>query len=130
MARIILILLLATASSSVMAEWVKIGKSDNGNGTAYFDTLITKTNGSKVRMWTLFDFMIAKTTGGKTYLSMRQQIEFDCKNRKRRFMTYSLYSGNLGNGDIVFEDSTIGSWDVVSSDSIGDTLWKYACGKK
>jgi len=130
MRKVILLMLLAVESSSAMAEWVKVSSSDDGNATAYVDSSTILKNGSKVEIWTLLDFRIAKTTGGKTYLSTRQQNEFDCKERKRRLLTYSLYSGNMGSGNVVYENSNIGNWDVIPPDSLGEDFWIFSCDRK
>jgi hypothetical protein len=130
MLKAILMLLLAVVSSSAMAEWVEIRISKDGNATAYVDASTNIKNGSKVKMWALLDFRFAKITGGNAYLSTRQQHELDCKKKKTRLLTFSLYSGNMGDGRVVYRSSSIGNWDVVSKNGLDKMLLDIACGKK
>jgi len=126
----ILLLFLSIVSSNVMAEWVEFLISKDGNATAYVDPSTNIKKGSKVKMWALLDFRFAKTAGGKTYLSTRQQHELDCKKKKLRLLAFSLYSGNMGNGNAVYESSTTGNWEVVRKIGLDKMLWDIACGTK
>ncbi|MGA7750836.1 MAG: surface-adhesin E family protein [Gallionella sp.] len=130
MRKVILLMLLSVVSSNAMAEWVKVRISDDGNATAYVDPSTMLKDGSNVKMWALLDFRVAKTTGGETYLSTKQQNEFDCKKTKIRLLTFSLYSGNMGNGNVVYESPNIGNWDMFFQGGLGEAFWKIACGKK
>lgn len=130
MRKIVLMILLAVFSSTAAADWFKVGSSDAGNATAYSDPSTILKNGSKVKMWTLLDFRIAKTIGDETYLSTRQKNEFDCNKRKIRLLTISMHSGNMGSGNVIYGNSNIGNWLVVPPDGLGAIFWKFACGKK
>jgi len=126
----VLMLLLAVASLDAMAAWVEVRVSKDGNATAYVDASTNVKTGSKVKMWALLDFRLAKTMGGKTYLSTRQQNEIDCSKKTIRLLSFALYSGNMGNGDAVYESSNIGNWDKVSKDGLDKMFMDTACGKK
>jgi hypothetical protein len=114
----------------MVLEWLKVSSSDDGTSTAYVNPSTILKNGGKVKMWVLLDFRIVKTTGGNTYLSARQENEFDCKEIKRRLLSYTLHSGNMGTGNVVYQDSKLGNWEVVNPDSLVEILWKFACGMK
>jgi hypothetical protein len=62
--------------------------------------------------------------------SWKVQDEFDCKDNKLRMRSYIAYSEHMGNGEIVPNDVVTNQWEPVIPGSIGEALWKYACGKK
>ena len=48
-----------------MAEWIKIGESNNKGGyTAYADLTSIRKASNKVKMWVLFDYKIEQKTSG------------------------------------------------------------------
>lgn len=80
MRKIILMLLLAIVSSNAMAEWVQIG--GYGGAAIYTDSSNIQKEDNIVRMWILHNYYIAhRGAGGKTYLSVDEQDEFDCKEK-------------------------------------------------
>lgn len=81
MRNIVLMTLLAVASGSAAAEWVKVSGHDDDPATVYVDRATMHRAGQSVRMWTLFDYKTARVPGEplEPYLSMRGQSEYDYK---------------------------------------------------
>ena len=127
MYRIILISLLTGLSSHSMAELVEIG-SDKSI-TIYADPATIQRVGSKVIMSEMGDFKSANATGGKSFLSMRKQQEYECKDKQMRTLRINLYAGNMGRGELVHTDHQSRNWEAVSPGSYGDFLWRTACKK-
>ena len=119
MYRIILMALLTGISSHSMAELVEIG-SDKSI-TIYADPATIQRIGSKVIMSEMGDF--------KSFLSMRKQQEYECKDKQMRTLRINLYSGNMGRGELVHTDHQSRNWEPVSPGSYGDFLWRTACKK-
>lgn len=138
MPKAIFIMLLALVSKSAVASWVEIGHSDAY--TAYADPATIRKSGDRVKMWSLYDYKKALVSHGgdkKPYLSQKTQYEYDCKQGQKRMLAYSLHSGNMGTGDVVVRNSEpykeIGDsekWWPVVPESMAQSVWKYACGKK
>lgn len=130
MHRIILMLILVVLSSSAMAEWIKIGSSNNL--TAYAEPSTIRKAGNRVKMWSMYDFDTAKihTDTGKPYMSARGQTEFDCKEEQYRTLSFTLRSENMDRGEVVFTSSEIHNWNPIAPRSIDETLWKIACRKR
>ena len=129
MSKILLMVLLVMVSNSAMAEWVKAGGSEKL--TNYYDSTTIRENGDKVKMWELIDYnSVQETSGGKSYLSVIGQSEFDCKEEQIRSLNFIEYSGNMGNGDLVYSYSDPAKWEPVVPRSIGEKVWKFACGIK
>lgn len=122
-------LLLAVASNNVMAEWVAVGTAVGS--TYYVNPNTIRKSGNKVKMWTLIDYNSTQigATGDK-FLSLKFQEENDCKEEQRRLLYYSFHSENMGRGDVVYiEQKPDKNWKPVPPESMGESLWKFACGK-
>jgi hypothetical protein len=133
MRKVILTLLLFVVSGSAMAEWVQIG--GYGEAAIYTDPSNIQTEGNIVRMWVLHNYHMAQRgAGGKIYLSVDEQDEFDCKEKQMRSLYFSYHSGNMGEGESVYSNSISNNnrsrWDPIEPDSTAEHLLKYACGVK
>ena len=113
----------------VQAEWVAIGSSDDGT-TAYADPDTIRREDEMVKMWILFDFKTTQTVAGHLMLSIKGQEEYDCAGSRRRVLTFSEFSGNMGGGKEVHSTSGEGAWGPIVPESVVHSLWKFACGKK
>jgi surface-adhesin protein E len=59
---------------------------------------------------------------------MRAPQQFDCKEERMRVLDQTYFDGNMANGNVVYSDSTEGSWEPVAPETNGKFLWKTACG--
>lgn len=109
-----------------------IGVANSNSGiTAYVIPSTIRKNGDKVEMWSLFDFKTAETAAnGQTYQSARSLKEYDCKEEQSRLLAFSWHSGNMGAGNVVFNNADIQKWESISPDSLEGFIWKYACWKQ
>ena len=131
MTRLLLILLLFLSSGPVYAEWVAVGSSESAGGyTGYIDPDTIRRKGDLVKVWELYDFKTAQTVVGVSFLSRQWQRQYDCVEERGRGLATTEFSGNMGNGNVVWTDSDEGKWSPVAPESIGKALWKFACGKK
>ena len=121
-----MLLVTATAAS---AEWTRVGGTDEF--TVYADIATIRRNGNVVKMWNLQDFKTAQKNTHYSYLSKRMQTEYDCKEEKLRLLAFTWFDGQMGSGKVVYSASeTSMKWDPTQPGSVGETLWKIACGKK
>lgn len=130
MRKVILMLLLAVVSGNVMAEWVAIGKSDDDGMTIYANPSTIRKNGNIVKMWTLNDFTTMQTYAGYSYMAVRSQGEFNCKDELYRILATTYHSKNMAGGDVVRSDFIPNAWSGVPPESIAEALWAIACSKK
>ena len=129
MRKVILMMLLAVSSSNAVAEWVEVG--GNKDTTAYADLATIHKAGDRVKMWELFDFKTArKLSNGELVMSMRGQVEYDCKEEQSRKLLVSYHSGNMGRGETVRAESDTRKWMPVPPETLVKTMWKTACGKQ
>lgn len=129
----------AVVGSSKSAEWVAVVKvaSDSGNddGTDYANPSNMSKSGNKVKMWSLLDLKTALEFNQANVhirtLSIKKRREYDCKEKKTRDLSSSLFSENMGKGIVNYSESVEGkTWETFSHNSVIEGLWEFACGKR
>lgn len=130
--RLQLAVLLAVVSSSAAAGWVAIA-GDKAE-THYGDPATIRRTGNMVQMWGLMDFKMVH--GARFYnvkvqfLSLREQSEYDCKEKQSRILFVDYHSGNMATGDTVAVGSDPGKWEPIPPGTWTESMWKFACGMK
>jgi hypothetical protein len=82
-------------------------------------------------MWELRDFKAVQTSNaGKLFWSVKSQYEYDCAEEQRRFLAFAYFSEPMGKGTVVHTDSDPDKWQPVYPGSVGQILWKRACGEE
>lgn len=82
-------------------------------------------------MWQMTNYRkIRATVQGKQFLSAKELFAYDCKNKISTLISSNLYSGALGQGEVVFS----GTWKVEeykwnpnAPGSVAELHWKIAC---
>jgi hypothetical protein len=79
-------LLLATVSTSAMAEWVKVGS--NETDTLYVDPeTIHWAGNNTAKLWALNDFKVTQRLNErKPFNSEKSEYEYDCKLAQSRLL--------------------------------------------
>ncbi len=126
--------MLAIVSGSVMAEWVLYGFSNGSKKgiiiTVYADPATLIKSGNTVKMWSIFDYNKAqKDPNSPSFMSVKRQEEYDCKEEKKRLLYADFHSENMGKGDIVFNEDATSKWTRLVPKSISQSLGEVACGK-
>jgi hypothetical protein len=131
MNKIILMILFAVISNAVNAEWLKVDEKDeNSNATVYINTDYISVKGSRIKFWELVDFKTRQEDhlGAPGYLSTKSQEENDCREMQYRTHFLIKYSGNMGDGQVIFnENNPNHNWIPIAPDSIGDGIFKIVC---
>ena len=91
-----LITLLVVSSVPAYAEWVEVAES--GKSTNYADLETIRRNGNFGKMWVLYDIKAIKNYKGKSYLSLKAQVEYNCTEEQVRTLVEYRYSGQMGTG--------------------------------
>jgi hypothetical protein len=125
-----LITLLLLSSKPAYAEWVRYSENKETGMTVYVDLDAIRRKGDLVKMWQLFDFKTKQTAAGDSFLSSKIQSEYDCTEERSRRIAYTDFSGNMGRGKVVDNDSYKGEWQPVAPESMAQALWKLACRKQ
>lgn len=126
MLNIVLMILLSIASSSVMAEWVKVTSSSigiSGDITAYADPIIIPKYSDRVKMWEMHDFKRSASSSS----SSKKRVEYDCKKGQARQLQAIYYSEGMGRGAVLMNVSEPGQWEPVLPGTVNKEMWKFAC---
>lgn len=127
MRKVILMIVLSAVSSNAAAEWEPAMYNKGNTKITYVDAATIRKAGNKVKMWSLTDFKTAEYYGQKPYMSQKDQREYDCKEKRMRLLFASIHIGNMGRGEVISEANTQ-NWEPVPPGTIGEALWKIACG--
>lgn len=130
MRQAIVMLLLAAASGSAAADWSKWEMVDRTESfIVYADMATIRRSGSLARMWDLSDAKTGKAlVVVKQSRSFKAEREYDCVRQQLRMLYISWHSGNMGEGAILGSNGTEGNWQPALVGTIGERLWKIACG--
>lgn len=127
MRKFILMLILAVVSSNATAEWIDVGGNDYS--TIFADPATIRKVGNYEEMLSLYDTDIAEVVGKISFKSSKSLDEYDCKEKQLRTLAFYWYSGNMGEGKILYSNTVANNWNPDVPKSINETLWKIACGK-
>ena len=126
-----LIILLLLGSGLAYAEWVSIFLTKmEGGYDVYADPDTIRRDGNLVKKWILYDYKTLQLVMGVAHLSDSVQLEANCTEKLQRRLGYRWWSGNMGNGNVVFSYSAEGNWIPVGPGTVGHTVWSFACSKK
>jgi hypothetical protein len=137
MRKAILLMILAVVSSNAAAEWVEVTSTDEK--TFYAEPATSRKKGNMVKMWELVDvkpsgftksMQVFSESNDEFSMSTREKEEFDCKKEQTRTLYISTHSGNMGEGELISRSSNPGKWGPIVANSIDESLWKFACGKR
>jgi hypothetical protein len=112
-------------SSPAWAEWKSVGEDDAA--TSYVDPATIVRSGNTAKMWSLLDYKAFQRMVEVGYFSQKAQVEYDCTERKARGLSLSLHAEHMGQGKVIYEDTSPHEWEPVSPDTITETLRSVAC---
>ena len=110
------------------AEWMRLTEADGM--TVHFDPDAIRRKGNLVKVWLLYDYKTLQSATGVAHLSDSIQLEANCTEKLQRSLAYTWWSGNMGNGNVVFSQSAEGNWIPIGPGTVGHTVWSFACSKK
>ena len=123
------LLILLMASTNVFAEWTKVNSNIAAGLTVYVDLQSIKKKRNKVRMWVLWDFKtIQQSSIGERFLSEVHHNEYDCEEEAYRILNYSMYSGNMVEGNSVYSSGNLNfEPESIIPGTLNDSSFKAAC---
>jgi len=119
---------LALLSTSAWGEWTYVTGSDEFD--AYVDLTTIRKNAGAASVWLLREYGVAHRVEGKAFLSSKLQEEYECEQKQSRLLFISWHTGSTGTGEVVATSSQPTQWRPVVAGSVGQALWKAACGRR
>ncbi len=127
---LLFLLMVSIASQSdVLAEWTAAGNASNY--LQYADIHSIDVKNEKAKLWYLRDFKSTEVIGSYSGLSTMSYVEFNCNNNTIQNLSLSIYSGNMGHGNIVFSHDSRDDEPTrpVYPNSMDEILFNLACVK-
>ena len=128
MKRPIIATLLTLACGLALAEWTSLG--DVGNAELFIDRTTIVRTGDKATMWSIYALKAPATAGKASYVSLKRQDEFDCKESRTRPLQIAAYPKPMAEGTPVATEKSSADWSAPAPQSIGEKLLKVACAKE
>lgn len=112
-------------SSPAWAGWKSVGEDDTA--TSYADPATIVRSGNTVKMWSLLDYKAFQRMVEVGYFSQKAHVEYDCADKRLRGLSVSLHAEKMGEGKVIYEDTSPHEWEEVSAGSMTEILRKVAC---
>ena len=106
--------------------WMKATEGADGT-TFYIDRDSIKKEGKLLRVWELQDL---KEKGPLDEKSRRVLVEYDCKDERRRVMSFSFHADQMGAGLTLKSDQTPGKWNLMVPNTTGSVVFQVATALK
>ena len=122
--------LLMLITSSAWAGWTYITSAEGdaisagGNLEHFLDYETLRKEGNLRRIWMLINFPPNDKEG---WGSVRIRVEFDCKNETSKRMSYTVFSGKLSTGKIIFTQDKESPKEDIPPDTATWTIFKDVC---
>lgn len=107
-----------------MAGWVAIGKSYGF--VQYVDPTTVRKDGNFRRVWQVQD-LEARTQNGE--LSHRALAEYDCKERRARYLSATSHSGPMASGQTIVSMNNPTPWHDVPPGTISEGNLQFVCAR-
>jgi hypothetical protein len=122
--RVVLCFLIALAAAPGWADWVKVDETDTG--TYYIDPTTVRKNGQFRKVWQVQDLKQRAKSGE---MSQRVLWEFDCNEKRFRFLSFSTHFEPKATGKTLVSEGDTDNWDAVPPDTAAETVLKFICAK-
>ena len=130
MKKLFSLLLLLSVSATASADWVKINGTADTSSEKFMDTKAIRQTGpmnTMRRVWEISN--LAKGASNKV-LSIKNYMEYDCKDRRIRVLEESNFSEYWAQGEnlaVMGHDLKSGNWSAIGKGSVSETIFNRVC---
>ena len=123
-------LLLLFMSATASADWVKINGTADTSSEKFIDTKAIRQTGpmnTMRRVWEISN--LAKGASNKV-LSIKNYMEYDCKDRRIRVLEESNFSEYWAQGEnlaVMGHDIKSGNWSDIGKGSVSEAIFNRVC---
>ncbi|HEX7438320.1 MAG TPA: surface-adhesin E family protein [Caldimonas sp.] len=112
-------------------QWVLLGSTvANGGMDVYVARSTIRRLGALAQMSDLWDFKTPHVFEGRSFLSTRNQYEYDCVTSRRRMLSTTGFSGHMGQGAVVGSGKSAAAWEEIATTGPIHDHWKIACTRQ
>lgn len=121
----------ASGDRAAPDQWTLLGTSElDGNPNIFVARSTVRRSGPLAKMIELWDFKAPRTIAGNTFVSLRNQVEYDCVASRKRLLLTTGYSKHMGQGVLVASGRPDDAgWSEVPTTGLMHDTWKAACMK-
>ena len=121
----------AAVDSGAAVQWTLLGSTlANGGMDVYVAPASIRRSGDRARMLGLFDFKTRRSIEGKSFLSARNEYEYDCARARQRMLATTGFSGPMGKGAVVDSSENPLPWEPVGASGVAFEHWQVACKRR
>ena len=107
------------------ADWIPIGGNQDFDLYKYSPEF--KKDGTHIKMWELWNYKKPQGKSPDTRLSEKLLEEYDCSKNQFRVLSLIFYKGQIGQGEVVLQNTTPHEWKPIVPDTISSVLISEAC---
>ena len=122
------LLLLVLGTSPAHADWVKVGSSDQGD--FYLGSEESKKFGANIMIWVLRDHLGVRYGTHGAFMSSKDQLAADCRQRRIRLIYSSDHPQAMGEGKFIHSMHGPMSWNDVDPRSTLNRIVNLACARR
>jgi hypothetical protein len=122
--RFVLCVLLALVAAPAWAEWLPFGETHIA--VHYFDPDTIRKNDDRRKMWQGQDLKQQNNNG---VMSRRILWEYDCKENRKRVLSFSSHSGPMMTGKTLTKGNDSRPWSAIPPGTGDEVLLKIVCTK-
>ncbi len=122
--RIVLAMLMVFAATPALAAWEKMVSS--GGVDIYIDPQTIKISGSNRSVLALVAYSDVLPNGAR---SVRGSMEYDCKERRFRTLSFNQYTEPLAQGNLVSGNEVPSDWSAVTPETFAAEALNHVCKK-
>ena len=123
-------LILLVMSATASADWLKIDDPASTLAEKFIDTTAIRQSGPMNTMRRVWEISNLVKGSANKVLSVKQQIEYDCKDRRRRVVEESSFSEHWAKGEnliLAEPDAKPGDWNDIGIASVNETIFNRVC---
>ena len=109
----------AATGMATVKDWTLLGTvTAKGGMDAYIARSTIRRSGHSAQIWDLMDFKTGFQVQGNTYLSARNQYEYDWVAGRRRMLSTTGFAGHMAQGAILASDHNGLPWEEIPTSGL------------
>jgi hypothetical protein len=116
------------ARAAQPVKWdLVLSRGGQDGADAYVDRSSIHRAGHFAQMASLWDFKSRQVYEGRSYLSARNEVEYDCSSLRSRMLSARAFADHMGHGPVTTASNEPLQWQAINTGSIFHAQWKTAC---
>ena len=123
-------MLLLLMSASASADWVKINSALDTTSEKFIDAEAVRQTGPMNTMRRVWEISNLTTVASDKALSIKNYMEYDCKERRIRVLEESNFSEHWAQGESLTttgQELKSGNWSGIRKGSVSETIFNRVC---